>query len=106
MKDAPRGSKKAVPPAKAARTKKAGKKKVGKAKTARTPVARKPAAAKRASGSARPAVQKPVQKPVQKVEAKPEAKPAPVEKHPFWGFLGIGKKQKAKVSIMDLQGKK
>lgn len=72
-------------------------------KSAKPAATRKPAAVKRAPRASKPVVQKAVQK---REEAKVEAKAPAVEKRPFWGFLGIGRKQKTKVSIMDLQGKK
>jgi hypothetical protein len=99
MKAAPRRAKKSVKPAKAAKPRKA----VKPAKAAKRAAGKKPAAAKRASRAAKPVVQKPVQK---KVETRAPVPAPAVEKRPFWGFLGIGRKQKTKVSIMELQGKK
>jgi hypothetical protein len=111
MKEAPRRAKKAGKPAKARKPSKAGKpakaRKPAKAAKTAKPVkraaGRKPAAAKRAPRATTPVAQKPVQK---KEEVKVAVKAPAVEKRPFWGFLGIGRKQKTKVSIMELQGKK
>ncbi|MGD0728343.1 MAG: hypothetical protein ABSB63_22775 [Spirochaetia bacterium] len=83
------------------------KKAAKSARAAKPAATRKPASAKRASRAPKPVVQKAVKKPVQKKEEpKAEAKAPAVEKRPFWGFLGIGRKQKTKVSIMELQGRK
>jgi hypothetical protein len=69
-----------------------------KAKKAKKPAARKRVTSSRAS--------KPVPAVHKKEEVKVEAKAPVIEKRPFWGFLGIGRKPKAKVSLMALDGKK
>jgi hypothetical protein len=83
-----------------AEVKKIGGVKDGPRKTKKTgrPAARKRVSASPASATA-PAAKK-------NQQVRTAARVPVVEKRPFWSFLGIGKKPKAKVSLMELDGKK
>jgi hypothetical protein len=87
-------------PGKGKKTKKPAAKKRTTAPKAAKPVA----AARRAPAAKKAPVVKKAVVVVKKEEVKVQAKPPVVEKRPFWGFLGLGRKPKAKVSLMEVKG--
>jgi hypothetical protein len=80
----------------------------GKGKKTKKPAAKRrrtvPKAAKSVAAARRAPAVKRAPVVVKKEEVKVQAKAPVVEKRPFWGFLGLGRKPKAKVSLMEAKG--
>lgn len=80
----------------------------GKGKKTKKPAAKRrttaPKAAKPVAAARKAPAAKKAHVVVKKEEVKVQAKPPVVEKRPFWGFLGLGRKPKAKVSLMEVKG--